>query len=56
MVDMWVTSNATMYDSVRARTNYLPESAKIPSLGIPRSNVSIAIILGILIAVALFIF
>lgn len=55
MVDMWVTSNATMYDSVRARSNYLPESAKIPSLGIPRSNVSIAIILGILIAVALFI-
>jgi len=55
MVDMWVTSNATMYDSVRARTNYLPESAKIPSLGIPRSNVSIAIIIGILIAIALFI-
>ena len=55
MVDMWVTSNATMYDSVRARTNYLPESAKIPSLGIPRSNVSIAIIIGILIAISLFI-
>ena len=55
LVDMWVTSNATMYDSVRARTNYLPENAKIPSLGIPRSNVSIAIIIGILIAVALYI-
>ena len=55
LVDMWVTGNATMYDSVRARTNYLPENAKIPSLGIPRSNVSIAIIIGILIAIALYI-
>ena len=55
LVDMWVTSNATMYDAVRARTNYLPEAAKIPSLGIPRSNVSVAIIIGILIAIALFI-
>ncbi len=55
LVDMLVTSNATMYDSVRTRTQYLPESAKIPSLGIPGSNVSIAIIIGILIAIALFI-
>ena len=55
LVDMWVTGNTTIYDSVRARTQYLPESAKIPSLGIPRSNVSIAIIIGILIAIALYI-
>lgn len=55
LVDMWVTSNATIYDSVRARTNYLPENAKIPSLGIARSNVSIAIMIGILIAIILYI-
>lgn len=53
LIDMLVTGNAVMYDSVRARTNYLPESAKIPSLGIPRSNVSIAIIIGIFIAIIL---
>ena len=53
LVDMWVIGNATMYDSVRARTNYLPEAAKIPALGISRSNVSIAIVIGILIAIAL---
>lgn len=55
LVDMWVTSNATIYDSVRARTNYLPENAKIPSLGIARSNVSVAIMIGILIAITLYI-
>lgn len=55
LVDMWVTSNAVIYDSVRARTNYLPENAKIPSLGIARSNVSVAIMIGILIAITLYI-
>uniref|UniRef100_UPI0040579948 ABC transporter permease n=1 Tax=Agathobacter sp. TaxID=2021311 RepID=UPI0040579948 len=55
LVDMWVTNNAKMYDAVRARTQYLPESAKMPSLGITGSNVSIAIIIGIVIAVALYI-
>lgn len=53
LVDMWVTGNLTMYDSVKARTQYLPESAKMPSLGITGSNVSIAIVLGIILAVAL---
>ena len=55
LIDMWIISNATMYDVVRARTNYLPEHAKIPSLGIPRSNVSIAIVIAILIAIILYI-
>lgn len=55
LVDMLVTGDPVMYDGVRARTNYLPESAKIPSLGIPGSNVSIAIIFGVLIALALFV-
>lgn len=55
LVDMLITCDVNMYDGVRARTLYLPETAKIPSLGIPGSNVSIAIIIGILIAIALFI-
>ena len=55
LVDMLVTGNASMYDSVKARTLYLPESAKMPSLGIPGSNVSIAIIIGILLAIALYV-
>jgi len=55
LVDMLIVNDVLMYDGVRARTLYLPESAKIPSLGIPRSNVSIAIIIGIVIAIALFI-
>ncbi|MEE1255253.1 MAG: ABC transporter permease [Lachnospiraceae bacterium] len=55
LVDMLVTGDEIMYDGVRARTNYLGESAKIPSLGIPGSNVSVAIILGILLAVVLYI-
>lgn len=55
LVDMWVTSNANIYDAVRARTQYLPETAKMPSLGITGSNVSIAIIIGIIIAIVLYI-
>ena len=55
LVDMLVTGDIKMYEGVRARTYYLPEDAKIPSLGIPGSNVSIAIIMAIVIAVVLFI-
>lgn len=55
LVDMLIVNDVIMYDGVRARTMYLPESAKIPSLGISGSNVSIAIIAGVLIAIALFV-
>lgn len=55
LVDMFVVNDVRMYDGVRARTVYLPESAKIPSLEISGSNVSIAIILGIILAIVLFI-
>ena len=55
LVDMLIVNDVIMYDGVRARTLYLPESAKIPSLGITGSNVSVAIIIGVLIAIALFI-
>ena len=55
LVDMLIVNDVLMYDGVRARTLYLPESAKLPLLGIPGSNVSISIVIGIIIAVALFI-
>lgn len=55
LVDMLITSDSNMYDAERARTRYLPESAKLPSLGVTGSNVSIAIIIGIVIAVILYI-
>ena len=55
LVDMWITSNTILYDAERARTRYLPDSAKLPSLGVEGSNVSIAIIIGIVIAVVLYI-
>lgn len=55
LVDMLVVNDETIYEAVRARTRYLPENAKIPSLGIPGSNVSVAIIFAILIAIILFV-
>jgi len=55
LVDMLILNNATIYDATRVRTNYLPGTAKMPSLGVPNSNVSVAIIIGIVIAIALYI-
>lgn len=55
LVDMWVQGNGKMYVSSMTRTNYLPASVQIPSLGIPGSNVNLGIILAILIGIALYI-
>lgn len=55
IVDMLIQGNATMYVSTKTRTAYLPQSAQIPSLGVPNSNVNFSIIIAVLIAVALFI-
>lgn len=55
LVDMWVQGNAVMYVSSKARTNYLPESVQMPSLGITGSSASVAIIIGIVIAVLLYV-
>jgi simple sugar transport system permease protein len=55
LVDMLVQGNATMYISSKTRTQYLPASAQIPSLGVANSNVNIAIIFAILIAIILFV-
>lgn len=54
-VDMWVQGNGTMYIASKTRTAYLPESAQIPSLGIPGSNVNFGIILAILVAILLYV-
>jgi simple sugar transport system permease protein len=53
LVDMLVQGNATMYVSSMTRTNYLPGSAQLPSLGVANSNVNIAFIFAILIAIIL---
>lgn len=55
LVDMWIQGNAVMYVSSKTRTQYLPTSAQIPSLGITGSNVNFAIVIAIVIAVLLFI-
>ncbi|NLZ83071.1 MAG: ABC transporter permease [Clostridiales bacterium] len=55
LVDMWVQSNGTMYVSSQTRTNYLPATAQLPSLGITNSNVNIGFIIAIVIAIILFI-
>lgn len=55
LVDMWIQSNGVMYVSSMARTNYLPESVQMPSLGITGSSASVAIIIAIFIAVALYV-
>lgn len=55
LVDMMVSSNATMYVSTKARTDYLPASAQIPSLGITNSSANLSFIFAILIAIILFI-
>lgn len=53
LVDMWVRGSSTMYNSTITRTNYLPQSAQIPSLGITGSNVNYGIVLAILIGIIL---
>ena len=55
LVDMWVQSNSKMYVSSMARTNYLPQEVQMPSLGIRGSSASVAIIIAIIIAIALYI-
>lgn len=55
LVDMWVQSNSVMYVSSMARTNYLPESVQMPSLGITGSSASIAILIAVVIAIALYV-
>jgi simple sugar transport system permease protein len=55
LVDMWIQSNAVIYISSKSRTNYLPSSVQIPSLGIDGSNVNFGIIFAVIIGICLFI-
>ena len=55
LVDMFIRGSSTMYLSNMTRTNYLPQSAQIPSLGIVGSNVNFGIILAMMIGVILYI-
>lgn len=55
LVDMWIQGNGTMYISSKTRTNYLPATVQIPSLGIKGSNVNVSIILAVIIGVLLYI-
>lgn len=55
LVDMWVQSNAVMYNSSMTRTRYIDSGVQIPPLGIAGSNVNFGIIFAIIIAILLFI-
>jgi len=54
-VDMWIQGNAVIYISSKSRTNYLPSTVQIPSLGIEGSNVNFGIIFALIIGIILFI-
>lgn len=55
LIDMLIQSNGTMYVSSKTRTNYLPSTVQLPSLGISGSNVNISIIFAIIIGILLYI-
>jgi len=55
LVDMWIQSNAVIYVSSKSRTNYLPSTVQIPSLGIDGSNVNFGILFAVIIGIILFI-
>ena len=55
LVDMLIQTNATMYISTKTRTNYLPESAQLPKLGIANSSLNISFIIAIIVALILFV-
>ena len=55
LVDMLIQGNATMYISSKTRTEYLPASAQLPTLGIINSNVNVSIFIAIALAVILYV-
>lgn len=55
LVDMWIQGNAVIYISSKSRTNYLPSTVQIPSLGIDGSNVNFGIIFAVIIGICLFV-
>lgn len=55
LVDMLIQKNGVMYRATTTRTNYLPVSAQIPSLGIAGSNVNFGIIFAVMIGIIIYI-
>jgi simple sugar transport system permease protein len=55
LVDMWIRGNSTMYISTMSRTNYVPLTSQIPSLGVQGSNVNFGIIFAVIIGIVLYI-
>ncbi|OPX44452.1 L-arabinose transporter permease protein [Ruminiclostridium hungatei] len=55
LVDMLVQSNSAMYISSKTRTAYLPGSAQLPSLGIENSSLNISFIIGLAVALVLYV-
>ena len=55
LVDMWVLGSKVMYEASRARTKYLPQTAKLPSLGISGSNANSSIFFAVGVAVVLWV-
>ncbi|WP_331661496.1 ABC transporter permease subunit [Lachnoclostridium sp.] len=55
LVDMLIMGKSEMYVSTKARTEYLPASAQIPSLGVKGSSVNVSIFIAIGIAILLYI-
>lgn len=55
LVDMCILGSAVMYEADKTRTRYIPEAAKLPSLGIKNSNLNIAIFFAVAIAIILYI-
>lgn len=54
LVDMLIMGNSVIYVSTKARTEYLPKSAQISSLGVKGSSVNVSIYIAVGIAIILF--
>jgi len=55
LVDMLIQGNSVMYIPSKTRTAYLPDAVQLPSLGIKNSNLNISFIIGIVIAIILYV-
>ncbi len=55
VVDELISSNATMYIAIKARTAYIPQDVQLPSLSGGRTNLNIGTIIAVVLAVVLFV-
>lgn len=54
VVDYLVSNNSTMYLAIKARTQYIPESAQLPQLFPGSGNLNIGIVIALVLAVVLY--